>query len=104
MPHNIKTQEQIESNRWGAGHYPPGHYPPDITPLPLPPDITPLGYYPKYTHTYTYIHACIYTCNIHAYIHIYTLGCPLIMKVKDHHRSPSQLVPFIIKINCAKEF
>src|SRR6218665_3749526 len=37
-------------------------------------------------------------------IYSYALGCPLIRKVGDHHLPPSQLVPFMVKTNCAKDF
>ena len=35
---------------------------------------------------------------------MYIFGWPLIMKVVDHHRPSLQLVPFVVKTNCAKDF
>src|SRR6218665_3702099 len=50
------------------------------------------------THLTIYMDICVWIYGyIYIYIYIYILGCPLIMRVGERHRPPSQLVPFVAK-------
>ena len=51
------------------------------------------------------MHDCIKFGAVFEYSHVYShIRVALKMNIGNHHLLPSQLVPFMVKANCAKEF